>query len=332
MLTDRFSRKLDYLRVSVTDRCNLRCSYCVPPNGVDLLSHAEVLRNEEFVRFIEIFVRLGIRKVRFTGGEPLVRKGFIDIISGTRKALPDVELCLTTNGILLDEVLPDLKKYNIKKLNISLDTLSPGEYERITGRDYLTKVVSNIEKALSLSFFEIKINSVLHEDIIGGLESYFDFFKEKNVIIRFIEKMPFSLASSNKQQVSSSDLIAELEKMGRLIRTGKEDTKVALMYNYFFKDKFEIKIGIIPPMSHNFCSRCNRVRLTCDGYLRTCLLANHEYDLKTPYRMDMGEEAISKIILQAVTEKPESHKYEPGMSNEGCTALDSSRGMSKIGG
>ncbi len=331
MLTDSYSRKLDYLRVSITDKCNLRCSYCMPAEGLELLNHDEVLRNEEFIHLIEIFADLGIAKVRFTGGEPLVRKGFIDIVAGTREACPSLELCLTTNGILLDEVLADLKNFNVKKLNISLDTLSQDEFRKITGRDYFQRVISNIEKAISMDFFEVKINAVLRKEVFNELNDFLDYFRDKKVTLRFIEKMPFS-PEKNRLQISSGDLIAELEKRGELTRSSGSDTKVAIMYNLKYKEKYNFKIGIIPPMSHNFCAKCNRLRLTCDGFLRTCLLSNNEYDLKKAYRKDMGDEAIKDIILHAVAEKPKAHNVDCMSPDEGCSSFISKRTMSKIGG
>jgi GTP 3',8-cyclase len=331
VLTDSYSRKLNYLRVSITDKCNLRCSYCMPVEGVELLNHDEVLRNEEFVHLIKIFADLGIVKVRFTGGEPLVRKGFIDIVAWTREAYPDIELCLTTNGILLDEALADLKKFNVKKLNISLDTLSRDEFTKVTGRDYFKRVISNIDRVISMDFFEVKINSVLREEILKELNDFLDYFKDKKVTLRFIEKMPFS-HEKNHLRISSGDLISELEKRGELVRSSKSDTKVALMYNLKYNEKYNIKIGIIPPMSHNFCAKCNRLRLTCDGFLRTCLLSNNEYDLKSAFRMDAGDEAIKEIILRAVQEKPKAHNIECNSPDFVCSSLISKRTMSKIGG
>jgi GTP 3',8-cyclase len=329
MLIDKYLRKLDYLRVSITDKCNLRCNYCMP-QGTALLEHDEVLRNEEFVYIISLFAKLGAQKVRFTGGEPLVRKGFIDIVSGTREACPDLELCLTTNGILLDEVLNDLKALNVKKLNISLDTLSRDKFTEITGKDYFDRVITNIENALNQNFFEIKINSVLHEEILNGLENFLDYFKDKNVTLRFIEKMPFAL--TDKKQITYNDLLIELDKNGKTFRNDSEDTKVAFMYDYKYKNKYDMKIGIIPPVSHNFCSGCNRLRLTCDGFLRTCLLSSKEYDLKSAFRMNMGDEAVEKIIRKAIGEKPKAHSLECSNPDDICSSLNSTRNMSKIGG
>ncbi|MBN2041449.1 MAG: GTP 3',8-cyclase MoaA [Spirochaetes bacterium] len=330
-LTDGFARKLDYLRVSITDKCNLRCNYCMPAEGVEFLKHDEVLRNEEFIYFIDIFANLGVRKVRFTGGEPLLRKGFTDILTGTRDKHPDIELCITTNGILLDEVLDDLKRLNVRKLNISLDSMSRQGFLQIARRDYFDRVISNIEKTLEMDFFDVKINSVLHHDILKELNDFIEYFKNRNVTLRFIEKMPFPHLD-NQKELNSDDLTAALEKIGRIERNNKEDTRVAVMYDLIYRNN-KIKIGIIPPMTHCFCSQCNRLRLTCDGFLRTCLHSDTEYDLKTPYRMDMGDEAVEKIIKQAVLEKPKKHNFECDIySGNVCSSITKNRTMSKIGG
>jgi len=333
MLRDSYNRKLDYLRVSVTDKCNLRCIYCMP-SGVEQFSHDEVLRNEEFVHFIGIFVGLGIRKIRFTGGEPLVRKGLIDIIAQTRERYPDIDLCLTTNGVLLDEVLDDLHRLNIRKLNISLDTLSPKRYAEITGRHYLDRVLSNIERALQFDFFNIKINAVLFHDTLDELDQFFEYFKEKKATLRFIEMMPFTSDKHIGEFLSADDFISALELRGEFIRDNSIDTNVAIMYQFKYQSRYPMLVGVIPPMSHKFCARCNRLRLTCDGLLKTCLLSKSEYDLKSPYRADMGDETLKRIILKAVSEKPKQHTLDSSRNvTYGCSSLGFERiSMNKIGG
>lgn len=333
MLTDKFSRKLDYLRVSITDKCNLRCKYCMPAEGVEILSHDEVLRNEEFIHFIGLFVNLGIKKIRFTGGEPLLRKGFLDILKDSRRLFPDLEIGITTNGVLLGDVLDDLFRLKIDKLNISLDTVSREEYKRITGRDFFDRVINSIDKALSYNFFDIKINSVLFDNTLVYLDDFLDYFKERGVTLRFIERMPFRESDRAGEPVLYDVLIEALKNRGELIRCSDIDTLVAYMYSLLYRDKHRMKIGIIPAMTHNICSRCNRLRLTCDGFLRTCLHSNYEYDLKTPYRMDMGDDALRDIILRAVSEKPEKHNLNcQRHSDDGCSSVFSKRGMYRIGG
>ncbi len=332
MLTDKFSRKLDYLRISVTDKCNLRCSYCMPSEGVKPLSHDDILRNEEFIYFIQIFAGLGIKKIRFTGGEPLVRKGFIDILKKTRKLYPFLELGVTTNGILLDEVIGELRSLEIRKLNISLDTVSRDEYKKITGGDFCERVIGNIEKALDCGCFDVKINAVLTQNTEGHLDGLLDFFKDRDVTLRFIERMPFPAQEVPGESMLSDGLIEALKQRGILERNTDRDTRVALKYDLTYKTR-KMRIGIIPPMTHNICSKCNRLRLTSDGFLKTCLHSSVEYDLKTPYRMDMGDEAIREIILRAVAEKPRGHNLSCGArESDGCTSIQTKRGMYRIGG
>ncbi len=334
MLKDKFKRKIDYLRVSLTDKCNLRCIYCIPPEGIEMLPHDEILRNEEFLHFIGIFVGLGVRKIRFTGGEPLIRKGVVDIISITRKRHTDIELCLTTNGVLLDEVLDDLYRMRVKKLNISLDTMSSERYREITGRDLFKRIITNIEKALSYNYFDIKINAVLFKESADELDSFLDYFKDKEVTLRFIEKMPFLEENQQNTFLSSDEFIESLQSKGSLVRNEDIDTNVAVMFELKYRNTNRMRIGIIPTISHKFCSRCNRLRLTCDGSLKACLHSPIEYDLKTPYRMDMGDDALRDIILSAVNDKPEGHQLDGYHDNEGCSSISHVMGrtMSKIGG
>ncbi len=332
MLTDSYRRKHDYLRVSITDKCNLRCRYCMPPEGVELLPHDQVLRNEEFVRLIGIFASMGIGKVRFTGGEPLIRKGFIDIVSLTRSSHPALELCLTTNGILLGDYIDDLHRLEVKKLNISLDTISRERYQAITMRDGLNEVVAAIDGALARGFFDVKVNAVLFGETIAELGDYLDFFKDRDVTIRFIEKMPFVNDESGGAFLSSDVLIAKLRAMGDLERDTKTDTNVALMYRYSYRGRHPMKIGIIPPMTHKFCSSCNRLRITSDGYLKTCLHSNADHDLKKLLREGTDDDRVREEILKAVSEKGEGHRLDCDHDESGCSALTRSGFMSKIGG
>jgi GTP 3',8-cyclase len=333
MLKDKFERKINYLRLSLTDKCNLRCSYCMPADGVRRLPHDEVLRNEEFIYFIGIFTSLGVRKIRITGGEPLLRRGVMDIMSGVRAISPDLELCLTTNGILLNEYLDDLRSLKIKKLNISLDSLNRDRYAKITGRDELKRVLSNIEQALSSDYFDIKINAVLHKETLTELDNLIEFFQKKNVTLRFIERMPFVSGGQAQAFLPSDNLIEALQARGSLERYETMDTNVAAMYVLKTEKGAEMRVGIIPPMTHKFCGRCNRLRLTCDGMLRTCLHSSVEYNLKNPYRMDAGDDAVKKIILDAVMEKGREHNLEPVCDdNQGCTSISKVRSMSGIGG
>ncbi len=333
MLTDSHSRKIQYLRVSLTDKCNLRCVYCVPPEGVPLLSHDEVMRNEEFIHIIGIFAEMGLKKIRFTGGEPLVRKGFIDILAKTRERFPELELCLTTNGTLLESFLEPLRDFGVKKINISLDTIDRERYGRITGRDMLGQVLSSIEEAVLYDYFNIKLNAVLFRETLEELGPLLRYAGERDLVLRFIERMPFLGEGEGQHFIPADVLLDELAVLGKLERNRKFDTSVAVMYDMVLADGMPVKIGVIPPMTHKFCSRCNRLRITCDGLLKTCLYSPREYDVKTPYRQDMGDEALRSIILKAVEEKPREHTIEClEYGSQGCASLMSIRTMSKIGG
>jgi len=332
MLTDNYLRKHNYLRISITDRCNLRCRYCMPPEGVELLSHDEILRNEEFIRLIGIFVSMGVTKVRFTGGEPLARRDFIDIVRETRANFPDLELCLTTNGTLLGDVIDDLRSCELKKLNISLDTLSRERYELITRRDLFGPVIENIDRALDTGFFDVKINAVLFEETLDELDRFLDHFSERNVTLRFIERMPFTEQDETQTFLGADDLVAALSELGTLKRNGKSDTKVAVMYDLLYREKYPMRIGIIPPMTHKFCSSCNRLRLTSFGSLKTCLYSNKNYNLRDMLRESGNEEDIRKMILQAVRDKAEGHSLDCCAEDHGCHSLSGINSMSKIGG
>lgn len=332
MLKDSYLRMHDYLRVSVTDRCNLRCRYCMPQEGVALLPHEQVLRNEEFIRIIGIFVSMGVVKVRFTGGEPFVRKGLMHILSETARRFPGVELCLTTNGTLLGGFVDELSRLGVRKLNISLDTLSPETYHAITGRDALGEVLGNIDRALSSRAFDVKINAVLMKETLETLDDYLDFFRERDVTLRFIERMPFTEEDGFCSYLPAARLVEELGARGGLARNTAIDTSVAMMYDFRYRGRFPIRIGVIPAISKKFCSSCNRLRVTSDGCLKTCLHSSQEYDMKGLMRSGADDRAIHDFIVAALSEKKGEHDLDCRPEGGGCGALTGGRSMSKIGG
>lgn len=331
MLTDSFLRKHTYLRVSVTDRCNLRCRYCMPPEGVQLVPHDDVLRNEEFVRLIGIFLKMGVKKIRFTGGEPLVRKGFMDIVSETHRIYPDTILCLTTNGILLDEYLNELRRYGMQKFNISLDTMNRGRFLDLTGRDYLDRVMSNIERILAEPSLDIKVNAVLLKNTLAEIDDFLDYFAGRNMTLRFIERMP--VTEDDRHEFIPSDVLVEtLSSKGELIRKSTERSDVSQRFDLTYKGKL-LKIGIIPPVTHKFCSDCNRLRLTSEGLMLTCLHSTARYNLRNHLREGRTEEEIMAFISKAVKEKWQGHNIECTSDNKGCRSLTAGvKAMSSIGG
>ena len=332
MLKDNFLRTHNYLRVSVTDKCNLRCRYCMPPQGVKFMPHDEVLRNEEFVGLIDLFIRMGIKKIRFTGGEPLIRKGFFDIISGTARMHPDTDLCVTTNGTLLEEHIPDLRKYNVKKLNISLDTMSREKFNSLTGVDRFNTVINNIERSLAENFFDIKVNGVLLKSTLEEIDDFLDYFADKNVTLRFIERMPVTEQDEFNEFIPSDELIRVLGEKGRLVRKNVDDTDVSLRYDLNYKNK-NIRIGVIPPVTHRFCATCSRLRITADGNLKTCLHSDKLYNLKDLIRNGAQESEIIQHIVSAIKEKGEGHNIKCTADNTGCRSITAGiKSMSSIGG
>ena len=326
MLIDNFKREHDYLRVSVTDRCNLRCTYCMPEEAFEALSHNEILRNEEFIELISIFVSMGIKKIRFTGGEPLVRKGFIDILRRTRDIDPELQLAVTTNGVVLGDYLDDFKDIGVKKINISLDTLSKERFARLTRRDFLPDVLANIEKALDYAAFEIKLNVVLLKETLAEIDAFIDYCLKRNIVLRFIERMPFQAEDGGDAFISSDILLDELAKRGELIRMGSKDSTVALYYDLAIPETGTVQIGVIPPMSHKFCAACNRLRITANGLLKTCLLSSNEYNIKAVMRNGATSDELQSIVINALAEKGAEHLLDSRH------AAFVNRMMSRIGG
>ena len=304
----------------------------MPPEGVKFVTHDEVLRNEEFVKLIDIFIRMGIKKIRFTGGEPLIRKGFFDIISANVKMHPEIDLCLTTNGTLLEEHIADLKKYNVKKLNISLDTMSREKFHSLTGADHFNTVINNIERSLSSGFFDIKINGVLLKGTLEEIDDFLDYFADKNITLRFIERMPVTEQDEFNEFIPSDKLIRLLGSKGELIRKNGDDTGVSLRYDLKYKNR-NIRIGVIPPVTHRFCATCSRLRITADGNFKTCLHSSTLYNLKHLLRNKADETDIIEYIFSAIKEKEEGHNIKCTADNTGCRSITSGiKSMSNIGG
>ncbi|MBE5979535.1 MAG: GTP 3',8-cyclase MoaA [Paenibacillaceae bacterium] len=326
-MIDKWDRKIDYIRISVTDRCNLRCIYCMPEEGVPSLSHKEILTFDEILRLCRCFLKLGIDKVKITGGEPLVRKDVAFLIGQMKSQVGMKNVTLTTNGLLLGEYLPDLAAAGLDGVNISLDTLNPSKYEQITRKDALNEVLSSIQDALNYPKLKVKLNCVPvldtdEKDIIkiAGLA------KNSRLGVRFIEMMPIGLGK-NYSYYSEEDIIAILKESYGLL----EPVDSVLgngPAHYYSVSGFEGNIGFISAISHKFCNECNRVRLTSDGYLKTCLQYEHGTDLKEVLRSNKEDSFLEQMIEQTIYEKPVSHNFK-GDNPQGTLELD---GMSKIGG
>ena len=323
---DSYQRRIDYLRVSITDRCNLRCAYCMPEQGLPKLDHEDVLRYEEILRLVRIIVGMGISRVRVTGGEPLVRKDILYLCENIAGMSNVESLSITTNGVLLSRFAESLFKSGIKRINVSLDTLKPERYAAITRRDCFEEVWRGIEIAREVGFEPIKLNVVMMQGVnddeiedLGRLTYRYPFH------VRFIEFMPFQSDDQFRKFMSADDILARLARVAPLNPTESRNSNGPALH-YRFPGALG-KIGIISPISHHFCPTCNRLRLTSDGKLRTCLFAKDETDLRTPMREGASDEEIMGIIRAAINAKPEKHSLESGLFRKCIT-----RPMSRIGG
>lgn len=328
-MVDGFGRTIDYLRISVTDKCNLRCRYCMPENGIELMPHEELLSLEELYRVVRIMEGLGIRKVRFTGGEPMVRKNLIKLIEDVGKLSGIEEIALTTNGVLFADWAQTLKQAGLTGVNISLDTLDKERFWKITGVDAKDDVLRAIKQAQEAEI-EVKINCVpcreLNEGDVVGLAA---FAKERNVNVRYIELMPLG-CGKDFHGIPSDEILEKLEaEYGKATPTKVQCGNGPARYYEF--ENFKGKIGFISPMSHKFCSECNRVRLTAEGRLKLCLHYDTGIELKPLLRGGYSDREISEAILEAVNRKPKAHSFVQE-TLETSVAHSDSRRMVQIGG
>jgi len=330
-LVDMFSRTISYLRLSLTDRCNLRCVYCMPvdqKDGLKMLKHEELLSYEELLHIIELVVGMGMNKIRLTGGEPLVRKGVMGFISSLSKISGLDEIRLTTNGVLLHEKATGLYDAGIRKLNISLDTMRPERFKKITGFDLFDQVWKGIKTAGELGF-DVKINVVAMKGVND--DEFVDFVRlalETPYQVRFIEFMPVGDDSTWKEAsyISSSDLQKIIAVLGTLeALPGRRMDGPARVYSLTTDDGSQGTVGFISPISHHFCDTCNRLRLTSAGCLRACLLHDKEADLKTLLRKGATDQEIRGLIRQTILDKPKGHTLAEDQVN--CSGQ-----MSRIGG
>ena len=306
-LTDEFHRTIDYLRISVTDRCNLRCTYCTPNAPFAHMKHSEVLSYEELLRVVKIGVRLGIKKVRLTGGEPFVRKDLVSFIASLAAIDGIEDLSVTTNGTLISHQMPALKKAGLTRINISLDTLKPQRFLKITQKDHFQKVVETIDQAIAQGLSPVKLNTVLlageNED---ELEDFARLTLTRPIHVRFIEYMPIGEGrKSPEKALLAPEIVRRLEHLAPLTPLEKK-MHDGPARRFKFGDALG-EIGIISPMSHHFCASCNRLRLSADGHLRPCLLSDTKVGLKEVLRSGQEDEAIAQLFKQAVAIKGERH-------------------------
>ncbi len=320
-MKDKYNRTVDYLRISVTDRCNLRCFYCMPRDGICKKTHSEILRYEEIVEIVRCGVKLGISKVRITGGEPLIRPGISELIRDIRKIEGIEDISITTNGILLADMVKELKAAGLDRVNISLDSLKPDRYSDITGGGNLDAVLKGISVCLQEGLRPVKINVVLikgkNDDEV---EDFVHLTRVLPVNVRFIELMPIGNASHwfDEHYISVDqikDRLKGLEPVSTVKGNGPSEN--------FSLPGAPGTVGFISALSHNFCSNCNRIRLTADGKIKPCLNSDMEVDLKPALRE--GRDDVEKLLRRAVSLKPATHHMTDGKGG-------SLRDMYQIGG
>lgn len=299
VLTDTHQRQHNYLRISLTERCNLRCSYCMPLEGVQLSPAKHLMNSNEIYSIAKVFVNLGVNKIRLTGGEPLVRKDFSRILE--RLSSLNVDLSITTNAVSIDRYLIQLKKAQVETINVSLDTLDAEKYQKITFRNYFNRVYQNI-LTLIAEGFKVKINAVLMRGINEDeILSFIKFTKNLPVVFRFIEFMPFNGNQWSREKIISfNEIMRKIKKAypsNQIIRT--KDAPNDTSKNYAIKD-YRGSFAIISTVTNPFCDSCNRIRLTADGKLKNCLFSKNESDLLTAFR---NKEDLEEIIAKNINNK-----------------------------
>ena len=324
LLKDSFGRKINYLRLAVTDRCNLRCFYCMPDEGIKSISHNEILTYEETLRLINIFSGLGINKLRITGGEPFVRKGLINFIESVVNSNPSISTFITTNGVLIFPYLSKLKELGIKGINLSLDTLNQDKFKLITKRNSFPDVINTLYEIIRLKI-PVKINTVVSKDFnIDEIKDIAFLSKDKNIEVRFIEQMPFNGKDNSIKFTGEKEILAILQRnFPGIVKLNNNNSTADL----FFIPGFKGKIGIIGSYSRSFCDTCNRIRLKPSGMLKTCLYDNGVLDLREMVRTNYRDDEIKKVIIDSVNKK-----LKNGFDAENTSNYSVKNSMATIGG
>jgi len=329
MLTDSYGRLATDLRVSLTDRCNLRCAYCMPPEGLDWLPAPEVLTGDEVVRLIRIGVEtLGIREVRFTGGEPLLRRDLVSIIAATAALAPRPDISLTTNGIGLDRRAAALRDAGLDRINVSLDTLRPEVFRKLSRRDRLTDVLAGLAAAAAAGLTPVKVNTVLMRDLNDDeAPELLRYCLEHGYELRFIEQMPLDAQHGWKrtEMITAGEIFDSLSREFTLTDDSERE-RGAAPAETFLVNGGPARVGVIASVTRPFCGACDRVRLTADGQIRNCLFARSESDLRALLRSEASDDDIAARWCAAVAAKL------PGHGINDPSFLQPDRPMSAIGG
>jgi len=340
-LTDKFHRTIDYLRISVTDRCNLRCIYCMPSEGVKHIEHRDILSYEEIARIVRVAAGLGVRKVRITGGEPLARKHITRLIASIREIPRIDDLSLTTNGVLLEHYASELADAGLHRVNVSLDSLRSDRYREITRGGDISRVMKGIEAAEEAGLMPVKINMVPVRGFNGDeIGEFARITRDTPYHVRFIEFMPIGGRElwSPEKYIATDEIKATVERAGPLFPVRVRRTGPARYFR--FADAPGV-IGFISALTHHFCEDCNRLRITSDGKLRPCLFSETEIDLKPALRgaSTPSDKEIERLLRLAIEIKPERHMLDesrellPDGSTLSLTSLPGPlKPMSRIGG
>ena len=338
-MQDGLGREIDYLRISVTDKCNLRCRYCMPPHGITPLAHEEILTLEEIFRLVGIMEQLGIRKVRLTGGEPMVRKNLLWLVEQIHGLCGIREIAMTTNGTLFAPQAKVYREAGLTAVNISLDTLDPERFRCITGCDRADRAagVDSVLRAIDAALeqqLRVKINCVPCVEMNGDdLEGIAMLAEDRPVDVRFIELMPIG-CGKEYTGIPSKEILRRLEqRFGKAIAIPGKVNMATGPAEYYQFPGFSGRIGFISPISHKFCRECNRVRLTCEGRLKLCLHYDRGLELKPLLRGGASDEEIGRQIINALKEKPSEHHFKEKAAGGGLTdGAEEQRKMVQIGG
>lgn len=327
LLADQFNRPITYLRISVTDKCNLRCVYCMPEQGLPWLPKGQILTYEEITAIVRAAASVGVRSIRISGGEPLIRRNLNRLIAEIAAIDGIEDIALSTNVLLLEDQLDGLLAAGLKRVNISLDTLDAARFVEIARRPGLDRVLSAIDAAIERGLAPVKINCVVmrgkNDDEI---EAFARWTKDRAVFVRFIEVMPVheNLGLQHDAYISSDEILERVRSIGDIHAVSGPGGNGPARYYAF--DDARGAVGVISPLSHDYCERCNRVRLTADGRLRLCLFGDYEIDLREPLRAGASTEELAGMFRSSMLIKPERHHLELGRT------ASRMRAFSEIGG
>ncbi|MGB9866412.1 MAG: GTP 3',8-cyclase MoaA [Bacillota bacterium] len=327
MIHDAFGRKIDYLRISVTDRCNLRCIYCMPESGVELLRHQDMLSYEEILRVAAACAKLGFRAFRITGGEPLVRKGIVEFIRELNRLVPWADISMTTNGTMLKQLAASLKEAGLKRVNVSLDSLDSDTFRRITRGGDLEEVLEGIDEALRVGLGPVKTNTVLMNGVNSEeVVAFAQLTLSKPIHVRFIELMPLGEACRRWHSGAFVPVNEAFQRIAKAYPLERAEVRGSGPASYWRIPGAAGSLGFISAISSHFCGACNRVRLTAKGGLSLCLASTSEVDLKCALRNGCSDEELCRLIAEAVWQKPAGHNMTGGSEELG------ERRMFSIGG